>query len=131
MKNELTIIPGTRIALFRCSGPVEFEDRMRNVERMAQFCDENSIKHLIVDIRQQESKTTTVQMFDLGTSVPKVLRAIRIAVVCQSSDREAQFGETVAANRGARSRSFTTVEEAQKWLEGEDIALNQSLQGAP
>jgi hypothetical protein len=112
---------------------------MRNVERMAQFCDENSIKHLIVDIRQQESKTTTVQMFDLGTSVPKVLRAIRIAVVCQSSDREAQFGsdreaqfgETVAANRGARSRSFTTVEEAQKWLEGEDIAPNQSLQGRP
>jgi hypothetical protein len=57
MKNELTIIPGTRIALFCSSGPVEFEDRMRNVERMAQFCDENSIKHLIVDIRQQESKT--------------------------------------------------------------------------
>jgi hypothetical protein len=125
MKSELTIIPGTRIALFRSAGPIEFEDRMKNIGRMAQFCNENGIKGLIVDICLQVSNTRTMQMFDLGTSVPSTLRGIRIAVVSESSDQEARFGETVAANRGALSRLFTTVAEAQSWLEGKDVALNK------
>lgn len=120
MKCELTIIEGTRIALFRSSGLVEFEDRMRNVERMAQFCNENSIKHLIVDLSQQVSNAKLIQVFNLGTSVPKVLKGIQIGLVCQPSDRETRFEETVVANNGAFSRSFTTVKEARKWLEGEE-----------
>jgi hypothetical protein len=125
MKFELAIIPGTRIALFRSLGSIEFEDRMRNVEHIAQFCNVNSITHLIIDIRQQVSKATTIQMFNLGTLVPKAWRGILFAVVCQSSDIESQFGETVAANRGAISHLFTTVEEAQKWLERKGIAPNK------
>ena len=122
MMRELTVIPGTRIALFRSLGAVEFEDRMKNLERMAQFCKEHGIKDLIVDISQQVSETRTMQMFTLGTSVPEILRGIRIAVVCQPFDEETKFGETVAANRGAISSSFTSVEDAQRWLEGKDIA---------
>jgi len=118
MDYELAIIPGARIALFRWTGPITFQGRMKNVERMGKFCNENKIKDLIVDTRKQVSTTDMMQMFDLGTSVPELLRGIRIAVVCQSSDHTTKFGETVAANRGAYSRSFTSLEEAQRWLEG-------------
>lgn len=124
MKNDLTIIAGTRIALFRSIGPIKFENRMKNIERIARFCNRNNIKHLIVDISQQISDAGTTQMFELGRSVPVVLKGIKIAIVCQASDGETQFGETVAANRGALSRSFTNIEEAQRWLEGKDVTPN-------
>ena len=121
MNYKLALIPGKRIALFRWSGPITFEDRMKNVKRMGQFCNENKIKDLIVDTRKQVSTTRAMQMFDLGASVPEVLGGIRIAVVCQSSDHTTQFGETVAANRGAFCRSFTSFAEAQRWLEGKAV----------
>jgi hypothetical protein len=120
INNELTIIQGTRIALFRSSGSVEFNVRKGNIERMAQFCSEHSINHLIVDIREQVSNANTIQMFNIGAMVPNVMSGIQIAVVCHSSDYQSKFGETVAANRGAFSSSFTTIEEAQRWLEGKD-----------
>ncbi len=124
MNPVLTIIPDTRIALFRWSGPITFEDRMKNVERMALFCSENNINHLLVDLSKQESNTGIMKMFELGASVPKLLGGIKIAVVCQPTDTSSEFGETVAANRGANSRLFATIDDAQRWLEEKGIASN-------
>ncbi len=116
MSYELTIMPGTQIALFCWSGPITFEDRKRNLERIKQFCSENGINQLIVDTRQQVNRTTVTQMRDFGILVLKAMRGVQIALVHHSTDRETQYGEDVAANRGANSRSFETLEEAQRWL---------------
>ena len=113
---ELNIIPDTRIALFCWSGPIALKEREENVRVMAQFCRENGISQLIVDTRKQVSETTTMEMYHFGAAIPKVMSGIQIAVVCRQSDRDTQFGETVAANRGAKSRSFETIEEAKRWL---------------
>ena len=116
MSYELTIIPGTQIALFCWSGPVTQEDRQNNVVEIARFCGENGIRQIIVDTRQAVSKTTTMEDLKLGVSVAKTMRGIQFAIVRQSSDKEAQFFENVAANRGAHSRSFGAIEDALRWL---------------
>jgi len=122
---ELKVIPNTRIALFCRSGPITLEDRKKHVEVMAQFCREHDISQLIVDTRQQASEMTTTEMYDLGAVIPELMRGIHIAVVCQPSDRATQYGETVAANRGADSRSFHTIEGAKAWLAEKEVTLNR------
>jgi len=121
---ELNIIPDTRIALFRWSGLITLKERKKNVEVVAQFCRENGISQLIVDTRKQVSETTTMEMYHFGAAIPKVMSGIQIAVVCRQSDRDTQFAETVAADRGAESHSVKTVEDAKKWLAGVEVTLN-------
>ena len=120
MNYELTIMPGTRIVLFRWSGPITLKDRKRNLERVLQFCRENGIGQVIVDTRQQVNKTTTMQMFAFAATLPKAAPWFHIAIVRHPFDEEIKFGENVAANRGAIVRSFVTLEEAQRWLETKD-----------
>ncbi len=116
MSYELTIMPGTQIALFCWSGPITFEDRKKNLEHLTQFCSENGISQVIVDTRQQVHRTSSVQNFAFGELLSKAMRGIQFAIVRHSSDKEVQFADNVAANRGARCRSFVTLEEAQRWL---------------
>ncbi len=113
---ELTIVPGTQIALFCWSGPITLEDRQRNLERLTQFCSENDISQVIVDTRQQVHMTGTMENFDFGVLLSKAMRGIQFAIVGHSSDDEVEFVDNVAANRGAHCRSFVTLEEAQRWL---------------
>ena len=117
MTYELKVIPNTQIALFCWSGLVTLKDRKKNVKIMAQFCRENSISQLIVDTRQQLSDTLTSEMYDFGAAIPNVMRGIQIAVVCRPSDRDTQFAETVAAERGTESHLVYTIEEAISWLD--------------
>ncbi len=116
MSYELTIMRGTQIALFCWSGPIALEDRKRNLECLTQFCSENGISQVIVDTRQQVHMTSTMENFEFGTLLSKAMRGIQFAIVRHSSDEEVQFADNVAANRGARCRSFVTLEEAQRWL---------------
>ena len=118
MSYELTIMPGTEIALFCWSGPITLEDRKRNVERITQFLSENGISQLILDTRHLDRRMTTTEGYEFGAWVPEKIRGIKVAVVHHSNDVEGRFVENVAANRGTHSRSFLSLEEAQKWLDG-------------
>ena len=57
--------------------------------------------------------------YDFGVLASKKARGIQIAVVPDPSDTQSQFGQNVAANRGAQVRSFASIKEAQRWLAGE------------
>ncbi len=117
MSYELTTMPGTQIALFCWSGPITLEDRKKNIEVVKQFCSENGISQIIVDTRQQAHMTSMMETFEFGTLLSKGMRGIQFAIIRHPSDREAAFVDDVAANRGARCRSFFTLEEAQRWLD--------------
>lgn len=116
MSNEITIMPGTDIALMCWSGPITFRDRKKCVEQVTQFCSKNGINQVIVDTRQQVRKTTTMENYDFGSWLPNETREIKFAIVCHSSDTDVRFVDDVAANRGAQCRSFVTFEEAQRWF---------------
>ena len=125
MTYELKVIPNTQIASFCWSGLVTLKERKKNVKIMAQFCRENGISQLIVDTRQQLSDTLTIDMYDFGAAIPKVMRGIQVAVVCRPSDKDTQFGETVAADRGAESHLVYSIEEAMNWLAAVEVKLDK------
>jgi len=122
---ELKVIPNTQIASFCWSGLVTLKERKKNVKIMAQFCRENGISQLIVDTRRQISDTSTTDMYDFGTSIPKVMRGIQIAVVCRPSDKDTRFGEQVAADRGVESHLVYSIEEAMSWLAAIGVKLDR------
>lgn len=114
---SLALIPDTEIALFHWSGPITLADRRENTRRMAQFCESHGVRRLIIDGRDQLSKTGTIDSFAFGKEVPSEMRGLIVAVVHRSDDKSLRFIETVASNRGSFTRSFLTIEEARAWLE--------------
>ena len=117
----IALIPGTRIALFHWVGPITLDDRRTNRDVIVNFCEEHGINDVIIDGRDQESKTSVMESFNFGTEVPAGFRGLRLAVVHRPDDESLQFIEAVAGNRGSSTKSFVTVDEARTWLEAADI----------
>ena len=121
MKYVLEAIPGTRIVLLYCSGPITLDDRRRNLKRVVEFCQKEEIQNLIIDGRDQESRTDTVESFTFGEEVAHEMRGFKIAIVHRPDDRSLSFIELVAGNRGAYTKCFSTIESAREWLEPQYI----------
>lgn len=113
----LDVLPGTRIARFHWCGPIRTEDRRENVRRMVEFCRERQIKQLLIDGRDQEAVSGTIDDFDFAKEVPVEMQGLCIAVVHRQDDEALPFIETVAFNRGGNTRSFVQLEPALEWLE--------------
>ena len=113
----IEVIPGTRIALFHWVGPITLDDRRTNRDVIVDFCDENDIHDVIIDGRDQDSKTSVMESFNFGTEVPGGFRGFRLAVVHRPDDESLQFIEAVAGNRGSSTKSFVDIDEARAWLE--------------
>lgn len=117
---SLEVMPGHRIARFHWIGPITTRDRYDNVRRMVSFCREKGIRSLLIDGRDQEAASSTIDDFDFAKNVPFDMRGLRIAVVHSADDEALQFIETVAFNRGGNTQSFIGVDEAVAWLEALD-----------
>lgn len=114
---SLEVMPGHRIARFHWSGPITTRDRYENVRRMVSFCREKGIRSLLIDGRDQEAASSTIEDYDFAKNVPFDMRGLRIAVVHDPDDEALPFIETVAFNRGGNTQSFVGVDEAVAWLE--------------
>ncbi len=113
----LEVMPGGKIARFHWRGPITTRDRQNNVRRMVEFCRDRHIQCLLIDGRDQEPVARIVDDFDFGSSVPRQMRGLRIAVVHRPDDEALPFIETVAFNRGGNTQSFVDTKAALKWLE--------------
>ena len=114
---SIDLIPGTRIALFHWVGPITLQDRRNNRDVITEFCRQHQVSDVIIDGRDQESRTTTMESFNFGSEVPAGFRGLRLAVVYRPDDDSLQFIEAVAGNRGSATRAFLDIAEAQAWLE--------------
>ena len=114
---SLDVMPGSRIARFHWCGPIRTEDRHENVRRMVRFCRERDIHCLLIDGRDQEPVSGTVDDFDFAKEVPTNMQGLSIAVVHRPDDEALPFIETVAFNRGGNTRSFVDIAPAMEWLE--------------
>ena len=113
----IDMIPGTQIALFHWIGPITLDDRRNNVDIITRFCRLNGVNDVIIDGRDQESKTSTMESFNFGSEVPAGFRGLRLAVVHRPDDDSLQFIEAVAGNRGSATKAFLDIDEARAWLE--------------
>lgn len=113
----LQVLPDTQIALCRWSGPMTLEDRVKCRQQMVEFCNSQNVDNLLIDGREQRSRTDIVDSYDFAKDVPEEMYGLNIAVVHRPDDESLRFIETVAFNRGAQTRAFTDYDAALRWLE--------------
>ncbi|MDJ0700523.1 MAG: hypothetical protein QNJ07_11765 [Woeseiaceae bacterium] len=114
---DLDILQGSDIAVFRWIGPITLEDRRRNASRMTEFCRKRGVRRIIVDGREQQSETDIMDSYEFGAEVPTQMPGLTLAIVHRPDDESLKFIETVAYNRGSRTRAFQDFEAARAWLE--------------
>ena len=74
---------------------------------------------ILVDTREAEPALSMIDIFQLGEALAAhpSLRRSKIAFLKSKKDtQQAQFLETITANRGVRAQVFTDFEEAITWL---------------
>jgi len=114
---SLDIIPGTEIVLFHWTGAITLEDRRGNRNKIIEFCQKKDIRNVIIDGRDQESKTGTWESYLFGTELSEKMIGFKIAIIFSKEDDSLPFIDTVAANRGINCRSFVSLEEARAWID--------------
>ena len=119
MDCQLTMASGKQIVVSSFTGPIETENRYRNRDRTLAFCKDNSCTKLIVDTRGQVSRSTKMEIYAFAEELAKEARGIQIAFVRDPDDEDIQFMDNVAANRFCRCKSFTSYEDAERWLDFE------------
>ncbi|MDJ0910473.1 MAG: hypothetical protein QNI99_14845 [Woeseiaceae bacterium] len=87
---------------------------------MKKFCEERGVRCVIIDGREQQSETGIVDAYEFGAEVPVEMQGLTLAVVHRPDDEALKFIETVANNRGSRTRAFQDFEAARAWLESLD-----------
>ncbi len=117
---SLEILKGSDIAVFRWVGPISLQDRRNNTRRMREFCSQQGVTRIIIDGREQLSQTDIVDSYEFAAEVPSQLPGLTLAVVHRPDDESLKFIETVAYNRGSRTRAFQDFEAARAWLESLD-----------
>ncbi len=80
----------------------------------------NQIYRLLLDIREAEVKTSTLDIYTVTSALADYFPAGTRHAVLQAPDESLKssgnFFETVAANRGVMARAFSDMEEALAWL---------------
>jgi|TARA_B100001964_G_C14089457_1_gene534132 DNA gyrase/topoisomerase IV subunit B len=117
-----------RVSLFSIGKVlITLEDRRKNRKRIVEFCQQEGVTRVIIDGRDQESKTSITETFSFGAEVPEEMRGIAVAIVYRPGDQALPFIDTVAANRGSTTKSFLFMEEARAWLEAQEESRDKTL----
>jgi len=101
------------------TGVLDFAVSKQALLDIASQIDQPGEYEILVDTREAEPALSMIEIFQLGESLAAhaSLRRSKIAFLKSKKDsQQAEFLETVTANRGVRAQVFTDFEEAVTWL---------------
>ena len=80
------------------------------VERLSE---ETGIRRVLVDIQEQTVRASTSKLYEFGS---QLLGFMAFAVLCDITNKDYYFIESVAKNRGINTKLFDSEEDAVEWL---------------
>jgi hypothetical protein len=116
MSAQTLIDTENRLVIAQWEGPATHDDFQSQRDELLRLCRKTGLAKVLLDVRRQRASLSTMQWYDLGSSMPEVGRGIRFAVVCAPEERDVAFFATVAQNRGSVIRTFDRPECALAWL---------------
>ncbi len=115
MPEEVTLDKSLNIIRVRSWGDATIADWNASRDSIIALYRETGINKVVVDVTEQTSAPSTVDIFDFGSAW---LPGVRVAIVTSDATREDQeFLENVAMNRARPMRTFDELDEALDWLE--------------
>ena len=113
MRGKIEVDPGGTFIRAQFQEDATIADWREAYALHARLVQETGIRLTLVDIRKQKSRARILELFDFGMILPK---DVRFAVLAERRD-DHRFVETVALNRGVKTKLFFgPEEEAVKWL---------------
>jgi hypothetical protein len=101
------------------TGVLDFAVSRQALLEIASQIEQPGEYEILVDTREAEPALSIVDIFQLGEALAAhpSLRRSKIAFLKSKKDSpQAEFLETITANRGVRAQVFTDFEEAMIWL---------------
>lgn len=99
-----------------CGETFNLQVMLEVINQIAEACKQKDYRKVLIDLRNVKGEIGTMDRYDLGTEVAKLIRSsIKIAVVYRPEEIDS-FGENVGVNRGAKLKVFSETEPALKWL---------------
>jgi hypothetical protein len=106
------------------SGVLDFAVSKQALLEIASQIEQPGEYEILVDTREAETALSMIDIFQLGEALAAhpSLRRSKIAFLKSMKDsQQAEFLETVTANRGVRAQVFTDFEEAITWLVMQEV----------
>jgi len=93
-------------------------DMGKLVDQIAVSCARHNFKKVLLENRAPEiSGLSTTEMYTVGEHIGSTLVGYRVAYVVQRVlNKETEFAEIVAINRGCNVRFFNDMDQALNWL---------------
>ena len=114
MPEEVTYEPHDKLIRVRAWGVDPIEDWIASKEMVVQLHDTHGVFQLLVDVSELETAPPILDIFDFGQAWPHTIRAA--ILFGEKTNKDLQFVETVAVNRGKQMRIFYDEDEALLWL---------------
>ena len=117
MKIHLEEIIGYLAVRFTGAGTVE--EAWRQFEAIAERCESANKNKLLLDFTEVQAEISLADRYFLGDAAQIFLdyKLIKVAAVARPERVDPQrFAERVIRNRWVNARTFTNVEDAEKWL---------------
>jgi len=107
----------TSFLVLKLSGEYDFQEYMSLSKVILDKCNEELVYNVLVDSLELDySKMTVVNRFYLGEKFAEVLRLKVNIVIVLSDIYITRFSETVAVNRGLKTKIFSDIESAKEWF---------------
>jgi hypothetical protein len=124
-------VADTQIVVISGSGRLSSQDAPRLVEQAALLMNEYGATRFLCDYSDAVGEGTTLDIHHLPEFQEKVgtPKSVKIALVLPGTGHKVEdflFYETVSRNRGYNCKAFKSREDAEKWLEQSQTALERS-----
>lgn len=117
MPEEVTYEQDTKLIRVRAWGEDTIEDWVASREQVIELHKTHGAFMLLVDVREQETVPSLLDIFDFGESWPREIRAAILAD--EQSSEDLTILETVATSRAKEMRVFYDEDMALSWLRAE------------
>jgi hypothetical protein len=104
------------IIVVRAPAAVVAEDVFEAMAKVEQVARENNFDKVLLDLRGVTALPPMIDLYEIVTSHPRHLWAAVLIQVTGTFEKDFDFYETVARNRGRTTRVFGSEDEAIEWL---------------
>lgn len=100
----------------RSYGIVTREDLFSALELAKALLRETNINKVLVDTSEEEELPNILDLDDFGSSIPKYMKVAIVVTDGQPTVMRARFIGNIASVKGAKTKTFTSREDALEWL---------------
>jgi hypothetical protein len=98
-------------------GEVDLTDSRMTLTEIRDAAHSANLQRVVIDVSNVQGELSTMERFEMGSSIAEVFAGIRVAIVIPDALRHpSNFGENVAVNSGAILKLFADLESARCWL---------------